>query len=110
MAKKSVNLLNGAAATAGDGSSVDLGGKTPFLPNRKARFVFQAEGQAGTAPAWAVDGSDDGTTWVADVVTSTVANGTEVVEGICYRYMRGSVTTAAGTTAGTLSITVEGLG
>lgn len=106
---KSVNLLNGAAATAGDGSAVDLGGKTPFLPYRPVRFVFQAEGQSGTAPAWAVDGSDDNSTWVADIATSAVANGTEVVEAPCYRYMRGSVTTAAGTTAGTLSVTVEGL-
>ena len=109
MANKSVNLCNGVAATAGDQSSVDIGGKTPFLPNRPVRFVFQAEGQAGTAPAWAVDGSDDNSTWVADVATATVANGTEVVEGVAYRYMRASVTTAAGTTAGTLSVTVEGL-
>lgn len=110
MASKSKNLANGVAATAGDEASVDLGGDTPFLPNRPVRFVFQAEGQAGTAPAWAVDGSDDDSTWVADVATSVVANGTEVVEGPCYRYMRASITTAAGTTAGTLSVTVEGLG
>jgi len=110
MASKSQNLLTGAAATAGDKTSVDMGGNTPFLPNRPVRFIFQAEGQAGTAPAWAVDGSDDDTVWVADIATSVVANGSEAVEAIAYRYMRASVTTAAGTTAGTLSVTVEGLG
>jgi hypothetical protein len=109
MASKSVDLLNGAAATAGDKTSVDVGGKTPFLPGRKVRVIFDAEGQSGTAPAWAVDGSDDDTTWTADIATSVVAAGSEAVEAVAYRYMRASVTTAAGTTAGTLSVRLEGL-
>lgn len=106
---KTVTLLKGAAATAGDKTAVDVGGKTPFLPNRMCRVIFQAEGQSGTAPAWAVDGSDDNSTWVADIATSVVAAGSEAVECRAYRYMRASVTTAAGTTAGTLSVLVEGL-
>lgn len=107
---KSVNLCKGVAASAGDQAAVNVGGLTPFLPNRKVRFVFTAIGQAGTAPAYAVDGSHDNSTWVADIATSTVADGEEVVEGPAYKYMRASVTTAAGTTAGTLSVNVEGLG
>jgi len=101
------NLLVGAAATAGDKTAVDLGSKTPFLPGRTVNAVFHAHGQTGTAPAWAIDGSSDNSTWVADIATSVVAAGVEAKPVVCYRYMRASVTTAAGTLAGTLSITLE---
>lgn len=106
---KTVTLLQNAAATAGDKTAVDVGGVTPFLPGRKARVIFEASGQTGTAPAWAVDGSDDNSTWTADIATSAVAAGVEAKEVVCYRYMRASVTTAAGTAAGTLTVRLEGL-
>lgn len=109
MASKTVELLANAAATAGDKAAVNVGGKTPFLPGRKARVVFSAVGQTGTAPAWAVDGSDDNSTWTADIATSVVADGVDEDEVVCYKYMRASVTTAAGTVAGTLSVHLEGL-
>lgn len=105
-----VTLLSNAAATAGDKTSVNVGGNTPFLPGRKARVIFEAMGQAGTAPAWAVDGSDDDSTWTADIATSAIAAGVEAKEVVCYKYMRASVTTAAGTTAGTLTVRLEGIG
>ncbi len=107
---KSVSLLDNAAATAGDKTAVNVGGKTPFLPNRKCRIIFDARGQTGTAPAWAVDGSDDNVAWTADIAVSVVAEGSEAVEAPAYKYMRSSVTTAAGTAAGTLSVRAEGLG
>lgn len=110
MSSKTVTLLDNAAATAGDKTAVNVGGNTPFLPNRKCRVVFDARGQTGTAPAYAVDGSDDNSTWTADIATSTVAEGSEAVEAVAYNYMRASVTTAAGTTAGTLTVRIEGLG
>lgn len=109
MSSKTVTLLANAAATAGDKTAVNVGGTTPFLPGRKARLIFEAMGQTGTAPAWAVDGSDDGTTYTADIATSTVADGVDAQEVVCYKYMRASVTTAAGTTAGTLTVRLEGL-
>lgn len=111
MSAKTVTLLAaGTAATAGDKTAVNVGGKTPFLPGRKCRVVFNAVGQTGTAPAYAVDGSDDGTTYTADVATCVLGAGQTVVEAVCYKYMRPSVTTAAGTVAGTLGIHIEGLG
>ena len=103
----SVNLLIGAAATAGDKSSVLVGNQTPFLPGRTVRAVFHAHGQTGTAPAWAIDGSDDDSVWVADIAVSVVAAGEEAVDVKTYKYMRASVTTAAGTLAGTLSVILE---
>lgn len=105
-----VTLLNNAAASAGDKTAVNVGGKTPFLPGRKARVVFDARNQTGTAPAWAVDGSDDNSSWTADIATSTVADGEEAKEVVCYKYMRASVTTAAGTVEGTLTVRLEGIG
>ena len=96
-----VTLLAGAAATAGDKTAVLVGNATPFLPGRKVRAIIDAQGQTGTAPAWAIDGSPDNSSWTADIATSVVAAGQEAVEVECYKYMRASVTTAAGTTAGT---------
>lgn len=104
-----VELMAAAAASAGDKTAVNVGGKTPFLPGRKARVIFEAFGQTGTAPAWAVDGSDDNSTWTADIATSVVADGIDAMEVTCYKYMRASVTTAAGTAAGTLSVRLEGI-
>lgn len=107
---KTVVLLAQAAASAGDKTAVNVGGKTPFLPGRKARAVFCGQGNTGTAPAYAIDGSDDNDTWVADIATSAVQDGIEEKEVICYPYMRVSVTTESGTAAGTLSVHLEGLG
>jgi hypothetical protein len=105
---KALNLAIGEAATpAQDFTAINPAGKTPWLPYRKVLAHFLAIGQTGTAPAWAVDGSDDGTTWVADIATSVVVDGHEVVECDAYKYMRGSVTTAAGTLAGVISIWLE---
>lgn len=106
---KTVTLLANAAATAGDKTAVNVGGLTPFLPGRKARVVFSASGQTGTASAWAVDTSPDNSTWTADAATSVVADGVDAKEIVCDKYMRASVTTAAGTAAGTLSVHLEGL-
>jgi len=102
-----VDLAVGVAASAGDKTAVNVGNKTPFLPGRDAVAHFYAEGQAGTAPAWAIDGSDDNSTWTADIATSVVANGHDSVSVKVYKYMRASVTTAAGSTAGTLSVWLE---
>lgn len=104
-------LAAGTAATAGDKTAVDVGGKTPFLPGRKARAIFNAVGQTGTAPVYQIDGSDDNSTFTADVCDSNVVLGAGVtaVECKCYRYMRVTVTTAAGTAAGTLGVHLEGL-
>ena len=102
-------LLTAGAATAGDKTAVAVADETPFLTGREALVRFAAHGQAGTAPAWAVDGSLDNSTWVADIATSVVAAGEEIKKVIVYPYMRASVTTAAGSTAGTLTVTLEAL-
>jgi hypothetical protein len=104
---QAIDLLVGAAASAGDKTVVTLAGKTPFLPGRDAIAHFSAHGQAGSAPAWAIDGSDDNSTFVADIATSVVAGGHDSVPVKLYKYMRPSVTTAAGSTDGTLSIWLE---
>lgn len=106
---QAIMLLTAAAASAGDKTAVAIPNKTPFLHNRQAAVRFSAHGQAGTAPAWAVDGSHDNSTWVSDIATSVVAGGEEVKEVTVYAYMRASVTTAAGSTAGTLSVSLEPL-
>jgi len=100
-------LAPGTAATAGDKAAVNIGLKTPFLAGRLARAVFDARGQTGTAPAWAIDGSVDNVVWVADIATSVVAEGSDRKDVILYPWMRSSVTTAAGTLAGTLGIHLE---
>jgi len=100
-------LAPGTAATAGDKATVTVGMTTPFLPGRIARVVIDARGQTGTAPAWAIDGSVDNSTWVADLATSVVAEGSEEKDVVLYQYMRVSVTTAAGTLAGTLGVHLE---
>lgn len=111
MSNKTATLLAaGTAASAGDKTAVNVGGKTPFLPGRKCRVIFNAVGQTGTAPAYAVDGSNDNSTWTADIATCVLGAGQSVVEAVCYKYMRVSVTTAAGTAAGTLGVHIEGLG
>ncbi len=103
----SIQLLTGVAATAGDKTSINVGNVTPFLPGRVVRAVFDAHGQTGTAPAWAIDGSDDNVAFTADIAVSVVAAGSEGVPVKCQKWMRVSVTTAAGTLAGTLSVRLE---
>ena len=102
-------LAAGTAATAGDKTSVNVGNATPFLPGRTVRAIFDARGQTGTAPEYQLDGSDDDTTWVEDICASAVVvgEGITAVDVPCYRYMRVTVTTAAGTTAGTLGVHLE---
>ena len=105
-----VQLLTAAAASAGDKTAVNVGKKTPFLPNRDVIAHFSAHGQTGPATAWAIDGSRDNVTWVADICTSLVAAGHEQKTCPVYEYMRASVTTAAGTLEGTLSVWLEARG
>lgn len=103
---KTVDLCSGVAATAGDQTSVNVGNTTPFLPGRDVVAHFHSSG-SGTDPAYAIDGSDDDTTWVADIAT-TVEVGHSSVSCKVYKYMRATVTTAAGT-AGVISVWLEGV-
>lgn len=105
---QAIMLATAVAATAGDKSSVAIPNKTPFLHNRQAAVRLSAHGQSGTAPAWAIDGSFDDTTFV-ELATSAVAGGEDIKEVTVYPYMRVSVTTAAGSTAGTLTASLEPL-
>lgn len=108
MSAKTVTLVAGEAATAQDFDAVELG-KTPFLPGRKARAIFDSTG-SGSAPAYQIDGSADNSTWIADVCDADVVlPGHTEVECTVYKYMRATITTAAGT-AGVLSVYLEGLG
>jgi len=112
MPKTVTILAAGTAASAGDKAVVTMSKKTPFLPGRKARAIFNAVGQTGTAPVYQIDGSADNSTWVADVCDANVVLGAGItaVECVVYEYMRSTVTTAAGTAAGTLGVHLEGLG
>jgi len=103
---KTVDLCSGVAATAGDQTAVLVGNTTPFLPGRDVVAHFESSG-SGTAPAYAIDGSDDNSTWVADIAT-TAEVGHSSVSVKCYKYMRASITTAAGT-PGVLSVWLEGV-
>ncbi len=113
MADRTLTLLAaGTAATAGDKTAVNVGGtikKTPFLPGRKVRAIFDPRGQTGTPPVYQIDGSVDNSTWVADVCDSNVVLGEGITSVMvtCYEYMRATVTTAAGSAAGTLGIHLE---
>lgn len=105
---KVANLASGEAATAGDITSVLVGNETPFLPGRDVVAHIDLDGAVGTDAVIAIDGSDDDTTWVADLATYT-GLGHASVSVKCYKYMRASVTTAAGTTAGLVSVWLEGV-
>lgn len=105
---KTVDLCSGVAASAGDQTAVLVGNETPFLPGRDVVAHFDAEGASGGSPVYAIDGSDDNSTWVADIATTTEV-GHSSVSVKCYKYMRASITTAA-TTAGTLSVWLEATG
>lgn len=105
---KVVNLVTGVAASAGDKTSVLVGNETPFLPGRDVVAHIDLDGATGTDAVIAIDGSDDDATFVADLATYT-GLGHASVSVKCYKYMRASVTTAAGTTAGLLSVWLEGV-
>ncbi len=110
MGDRTLTLLAGAtAASAGDKASVNVGTKTPFLPGRSVRAIFDARGQTGTAPVYQIDGSSDNSSWTADVADSDVVLGEAITSVMvtCYEYMRVTVTTAAGTLAGTLGVHLE---
>jgi hypothetical protein len=106
---QNIMLLTAAAASAGDKTAVAIPNKSPFLTNREGLVRFSAHDQTGTAPAWAVDGSLDNSAWTADIATSVVAAGEDLKTVIVYPYMRASVTTAAGSTEGFLSVSLEPL-
>ena len=107
MTNITVKLAHLEAASAQDFTAVDLAKKTPYLPGRTVTAHFIAVGNTGTAPAYSVEGSNDNSTWVADVAVSVVQEGHDVVDCKAYRYMRGSITTASGTADGVLSIYLE---
>jgi hypothetical protein len=106
---QNIMLLTAAAASAGDKAVTTVTNVTPFLHNREALVRFSAHAQAGTAPAWAVDGSLDNSTWTADIATSVVAGGEDLKTIIVWPYMRATVTTAAGSTDGFLTVSLEPL-
>jgi hypothetical protein len=106
---QNIMLLTAAAATAGDKTVSTISNVTPFLHNREALVRFTGHNQSGAAPAWAVDGSLNNSDWTADIATSVVANGEDLKKIIVWPYMRPSVTTAADSTAGTLSVSLEPL-
>lgn len=105
---KVVNLANGVAASVGDKTAVLVGMQTPFLPGRDVVAHIDLDGATGTNAVIAIDGSPDNSTWTADVATYTGLGHTSVSCKV-YKYMRASVTTAAGTTAGLLSVWLEGV-
>ncbi len=110
MSERTLTLLAGAtAASAGDKASVNVGTKTPFLPGRKVRAIFDARGQSGTAPVYQIDGSSDNSSWTADVCDDDVVLGVTITSVMveCYEYMRVTVTTAAGSGDGTLGVHLE---
>lgn len=102
---KAIDLANNVAATAGDKTGVNVGKVTPFLPGRLVQAHFQTEGASGTAPVYAIDGSEDGSTGWTELGTTDKV-GHSVIEVKAYPYMRLSVTTAAGT-AGLISAWLE---
>ena len=101
-----VNLSTGVAASAGDKTAVAVGMKSPFFPNRDVIAHIDLDGATGTSAVIAIDGSHDNTVWVADVATYTGLGHAEVSCPV-YEWMRPSVTTAAGTAAGLLSVWLE---
>ncbi len=110
MAIRTLTLLAaGVAASAGDKATVTVGMKTPFLPGRKVRAIFDPRGQTGSAPVYQIDGSVDNSTWVSDVCDSNVTKGEGItsVMVVVYKYMRVTVTTAAGSADGTLGVHLE---
>lgn len=102
-------LAAGIAASAGDKAVITVGMKTPFLPGRMVRAIFDPRGQTGSDPVYQIDGSMDNSTWTADVAESNVTKGeglTSVMVEV-YKYMRVTVTTAAGSSEGTLGVHLE---
>lgn len=99
-----IDLANNVAASAGDKSSVNVGKVTPFLPNREVVAHIQTEGASGGSPVYAIDGSEDDTTWTELGTFTTLGHSSIAVRS--YPYMRLSVTTAA-TTPGTISAWLE---
>lgn len=96
---KAVQLFTSAAGTAGDKDSVEIGGDSPFEVGKPITILLFSTG-SGTAPVYAIDGSDDDSTF-EELGTSEVV-GLSVITVPCRKFMRLSVTTAAGT-AGTVS-------
>ncbi len=102
-------LVAGTAASAGDKTAVNVGNKTPFLPGRKVRAIFDARLQTGSAPVYQIDGSNDNVTYVSDVADANVVVGSGItsVDVTCYEWMRVTVTTASGSVEGTLGVHLE---
>ena len=102
-------LAAGVAGTAGDKAVVTVGMKTPFLPGRKVRAIFDPRNQTGSDPVYQIDGSMDNSAWTSDVCDSDVVKGDGITSVMVevYKYMRVTVTTAAGSTAGELGVHLE---
>jgi len=99
-------LAASVAATAGDKTAVLVGTETPFLPGRYVEYEIDLDAATGTDAVIAIDGSDDNDTFVADLATYTGIH-RKVGMVKCYKYMRASVTTAAGTLAGTVHVALR---
>ena len=99
-------LETNIAASAGDKTS-RLAGVTPFLPERTVTAHIVTDTSIDGSPVYAIDGSDDNSTWVE--IFNITKVGHHVVDIACKKYMRLSVTTAA-TTAGTISAWLEEAG
>ncbi len=89
------------AATAADEDAVESN-KTPFLPGRVVGAVIDVDAATGTDAVIVIESSPDDSTYTV-VLTHTGIGGQTVGNVKCDKYMRSSVTTAAGTVAGTYS-------
>jgi hypothetical protein len=84
---EAVNLASVANQTA-----VNFGLKTPFLAGRKVLATIDYAPDATAAGTSKIQGSEDGTTYV-DLLTSTTLSPKKAMV-TCYQYMRYAVTIA----------------
>jgi len=94
-------LADKVAATAADEASVESN-KTPFLPGRTVGAVIHVDAATGSDAVIEIESSPDDSVW-STVLTHTGIGGITVDNIKCDKFMRSSVTTAAGTIAGNYS-------
>ena len=94
-------LADQVAATAAEEDAVELSA-TPFLPGRVVDAVIHVDAATGTDAVIEIESSPDDSTYTT-VLTHTGIGGITVGNIKCDKYMRSSVTTAAGTVAGNYS-------
>jgi hypothetical protein len=103
MAKITALAENISNASAVAQTAIDLGNKTPYLPNRKVLAKIVVSPDATAAATIKIQGSDDNSNW-NDLLTATALGGKQgMVQA--YRYMRANQTVAG--TAGTYSAYIE---